>query len=432
MQNFMLEFEMNVLLVQQDILKDMQAEEDRIRELEKKRAPRRWWTRQWILRREDLGEYKNIFRELQAEDPDSLKQFIRMDFNVFTEVLERIRPRITKITTNWRPPLSPGLKLLTTLAYLSGGSAYRHDMFHNRMPHNSMCLVVKEVCDAIAEEYESEVIVCPTTQEEWREVAKGFQKKWQFPHCLGAIDGKHVAIKKPDNAGSMYYNHKGWHSIILMACVDSDYKFIWYEVGSNGAASDSQIFRDCDLFDRIRDGTLNMPDDDPLPNDDTPKPYYFISDDALALRTWLMKPHGSRHLSWDQRIFNYRLSRARRIVENAFGILAQRFACLLTTMRQQPQNVATIVRACVCLHNLLRIKKEPLLPRVVDQEDSNHEFQPGFWRRHANMVDMEENVRGTQDERQARKLRSYLTQYVNSPAGSVPWQNRMVRRPADQ
>ena len=73
MQHFMLEFEMNMLLVQQDILKEMQAEEQRIRELEKKRSPRRWWVRKWVTRRDTLGEYKNIFRELQAEDPDSLK-----------------------------------------------------------------------------------------------------------------------------------------------------------------------------------------------------------------------------------------------------------------------------------------------------------------------------------------------------------------------
>ena len=100
-----------------------------------------------------------------------------MEYTVFTEILERITPRITKLTTNWRVPLAPGLKLLTTLAYLSGGAAYRHDMFHIRMPHNTMSLVIREVCDAIAEEYESEVVVCPRTQEGWREVAKGFQKR---------------------------------------------------------------------------------------------------------------------------------------------------------------------------------------------------------------------------------------------------------------
>ena len=69
-----------------------------------------------------------------------------------------------------------------------------------------------------------------------------------------------------------------------MAAVDADFKFIWYEVGTNGSASDSQIFKECDFYDAIHDGSLNMPEPECLPNDDTPKPYYFISYDAFALK----------------------------------------------------------------------------------------------------------------------------------------------------
>ena len=150
----------------------------------------------------------------------------------------------------------------------------------------------------------------------------------------------------------------------MATVVDHDYKFIWYEVGTNCAASDSQILEDCNLYDALHAGQLKMiPEDDNLPNDDTPQPYYFISDDAFALKTWLMKPHLSRHLSWDQHIFNYRLFRARRIVENYFRILDQRFGCLLSTMRQGQETVAAIVRAAVCLYNLLRMKTPPFYHR---------------------------------------------------------------------
>ena len=84
-----------------------------------------------------------------------------------------------------------------------------------------------------------------------------------------------------------------------------------------------------------------------------------------------MKPYAHRDQTWDQRIFNYRLSRARRIVENAFGILAQRFGCLLGTMRQAPETVAVIMRAAVCLHNLLRIRCPRISPGIIDCEDAN-------------------------------------------------------------
>ena len=71
----------------------------------------------------------------------------------------------------------------------------------------------------------------PTTPIQWRPIAEGFMRRWNFPHTLVAIDGKHVAIKKPPRSGTLYYNYKGFFSVILLAMVDHDYKFIWCDVG---------------------------------------------------------------------------------------------------------------------------------------------------------------------------------------------------------
>lgn len=48
----------------------------------------------------------------------------------------------------------------------------------------------------------------PPTEEEWMEKAEHFWKRWQFPNCLGAVDGKHIAITCPPNFGSVYFNYK--------------------------------------------------------------------------------------------------------------------------------------------------------------------------------------------------------------------------------
>ena len=94
-----------------------------------------------------------------------------------------------------------------------------------------------------------------------------------------------------------------------------------------------------------------------FPGDDWPVPYFLIGDDAFSIRTctWLMKPFNGLGLPDNQRIFNYRLSRERRVVENAFNIMFNRFGCLLTTMNQNKDTVTSIELACCVLHNIMRI-----------------------------------------------------------------------------
>ena len=137
----------------------------------------------------------------------------------------------------------------------------------------------------------------------------------------GALNGKYIATKAPAKSGRVYHNYKGFFSIILLGLVDAEYKF---------------IFNTSERLEALEGDTLGLPPPEVLPGDDRPIPYFLIGDDAFALKTWMMKPFSARNLSLEERIFNYRLSRARRIVENAFGILANRFQCLLSTLQVEP------------------------------------------------------------------------------------------------
>ena len=71
----------------------------------------------------------------------------------------------------------------------------------------------------------------------------------------------------------MYYNYKGFFSVVLLALGDADYKFIWIGTGGDGHQSDGQLFGDSDLKQCIDNQTINFSDDDPLPNDDKDTPY---------------------------------------------------------------------------------------------------------------------------------------------------------------
>ncbi|CAH1248880.1 HARBI1 [Branchiostoma lanceolatum] len=274
---------------------------------------------------------------------------------MYDELLARVGRRLSKEDTFMRYPLEPGLKLALTLHHIISGNMYASMKFAWRVPHNTISVIVPQVCEAIIAEYMDQVMVCPSTPNQWHQIADRFLQKWNFPHTCGAIDGKHVACRCPENSGSMYFNYKGFYSILLFAMVDADYKFIWADIGGLGSASDAQVFNGSELKECIEDGTIDFPDPEPLPNDTQDVPFFIIGD-AFSLRTTLMKPYSRRCMSREERIFNYRISRARRVVENAFGILSNRFQVMPTTMKHQPSTVKLIVTTCVVLHNLMRIR----------------------------------------------------------------------------
>ncbi|XP_030758023.1 uncharacterized protein LOC115883754 [Sitophilus oryzae] len=134
---------------------------------------------------------------------------------------------------------------------------------------------------------------------------------------------------------------------------DAKYKFIYCNVGVNGRTSDCGVFRESGLFKAMSSGNLLFPLNRPLPGRMLEVPYVIVADDAFPLSARIMKPFPCRGLTYEQKVFNYRLSRARRIIESAFGILANRFKILLNPINLNAEKVEIITLACVALHNYL-------------------------------------------------------------------------------
>jgi hypothetical protein len=397
----------------------------RERNREIQRQQRRWWVKPWIERRVLLGQYDTLMRELQRECQGDFVHYLRMEPAMFREILLRVGPRLEKSRLR-RQPLEPGLKLAITLRYLVTGNSYKNLQYAFRVAHNTICMFVPEVCQALIDEYQDEVFAFPTNPDEWRDVAGKFGRIWNFHHACGALDGKHVAIRRPNKSGTLYFNYKGFFSIVILALVDADYKFMWADVGAQGSASDCQVFNHSPLLQALEDGTLHMPNPEPLPNDDTPMPYFIVGDDAFPLRTWLMKPFSNRGLTNEERIFNYRLCRARRVVENSFGILAHRFRCLLGTMQQSPERAKLCVMATMCLHNLMRLRYPVLQNMDVDANDQQGNHIPGAWRNDRVLHEMHHVAGANAANRDGKRFRVYLKHYYNSDTGRVPWQDLMI------
>ena len=189
-----------------------------------------------------------------------------------------------------------------------------------------------------------------------------------------------MTLRPPIGSGSTYFNYKSSFSIVLMTLVDADYKFLWVDVGCNGRISDGGVYDGCCLQQALSRRSDMFPDAAPCLGDQRPLQYYIVADDAFPLQENMMKPFSHKDMIHQHRIFNYRLSRARRVVENAFGILSNRFCVFFTKIALEPAKVTEIVLATCALHNMLR-EEIGTAPGVADVEDpQTHHVTTGSWR----------------------------------------------------
>ena len=244
---------------------------------------------------------------------------------------------------------------------------------------NAVSHIINGCCNALVDELVPVFVKTPSSEQEWLEISKKFETRWNYPHALGAIDGKHVTIRKPSNAGSYYYNYKHTHSIILLAIAGPEYECLYADVGSNGRVNDSGVWNKSSLLQAIQNGSVKLPKDDALPVNGVIAPYVFVGDDAFALKKFMMKPYPQQNLTADKRVYNYRHSRARRISENLFGILANRWRIFLTTINLEPKHVENIVLSALALHNML-IKNPAYRPgNLADTLLEDGEVLEGEW-----------------------------------------------------
>lgn len=167
-----------------------------------------------------------------------------------------------------------------------------------------------------------------------------------------------------------------------MGICDGDYKLTYVDIGVNGRHSDGGVFKNCTFAKALNNNLLHIPLPNPLPDRNTPVPYVLVGDDAFAMQRHLLKPYAVRNLTGTQRVFNYRLSRARRIIENVFGIMSAVFRVLRSRILLSPAKAGQVTKACVVLHNFLITRNQ----RVYAPNGSFDRFLPngtlmeGNWR----------------------------------------------------
>ena len=376
---------------------------------------------------------------MQLGDHESFFKYFRMSPTLFENLLAVVAPLILK-SDEKREPVSPAERLSVILRYSSTGDSHQTIAFSYRLGHSTVNKIIAETCQAIWTALSPVYVKGPSTVAEWQDIAQEFWEKWNFPLCIGALDGKHVRCQCPTNTGSLYFNFHGWFSIVLMALCSARYSYLLVDIGAIGSASDGGTFAASGMKDALYNGSLSLPEDTYLPNTDKKCPYVITADDAFPLGCHVMKPFGGKYLEHQKQIFNYRLSRARRVSENTFGISTARWRIFKRPINAIPERCVNITKAAVALHNFLMLN-ETSLPRherrycppgFIDAEDKDANVMPGGWRSEVERDTGHQPVPigkgGNAAKKSAREVRELYKDFFNSPMGAVPWQNEYVNK----
>ncbi|XP_050545824.1 uncharacterized protein LOC126908041 isoform X2 [Daktulosphaira vitifoliae] len=313
----------------------------------KKRVNRKWWVHPINSERLLNGAFYNLYNLLRADNAKFFNYF-RMSPSTFDELFNNIKTNIMRQDTVMRSAIPAEEMLAVTLRYLSSTNSLQDLHYEFRIGRSTLCGIIRIVCLKIWEVMHDECIPTPN-EEKWLEIAEGYQQRAQFPHCIGAIDGKHIEVIKP---------------------------------------------REPNLINGIQ----------------IPIPYAFVGDEAFGLSTNLLRPYSGKCLPVNKRIFNYRLSRARRHVECAFGILSNKWRIFHRPIDVDVELAIDIVKCCCVLHNFVRTR-------------DGYNFEDSLTVTGMQDIELDNNFNVN---RSINRYRDALANYFSSELGQVPWQMEKI------
>ena len=293
---------------------------------------------------------------METFQPNDWLENFRMSRERFACLCDKLRPVIACQDTYFCKCISTEKRVAVTLWCLATPTEYRTLAHLFGIARSTVCMIVHNTCKAIVDVLIKEYIRFPVGQD-LKDVVSGFENKWGFPQCAGAIDGSHIPISAPELNHTDYFNRKGWYSMLVQAVVDHEYLLRDICVGWPGSVHDARVFVNSLLYKRItEDNILDSSGRTILGRN---IPICIVGDSAYPIQPWLMKPFtDDSTLTHQQKHFNYRLSRARIVAECAFGHLKARWRRLSKRNDMITDHIPTIITATCILHNICEIHHE--------------------------------------------------------------------------
>ncbi|KAH7951591.1 hypothetical protein HPB52_010452 [Rhipicephalus sanguineus] len=229
------------------------------------------------------------------------------------------------------------------------------------MSESTLHEVVDRVADfleAVAPKY----LKMPLTEEEKQQTSVCFEAIAGFPNVLGAMDGTHIRTRCPNKkVKASFVDRHDTPTYTLQGICNADRLFLDVFCGPPGRCHDSNVY---DLsFVSAK-----------LPVICEAGRFHIIADAAYPLREYIMTPYRDHgHMTAEEKRFNYRLSRTRVRIENAFGVLKSRFRQLLYLEFHTPERSTKFMLACCVLHNICIMNGEQDLDDESGTDDSSDE-----------------------------------------------------------
>uniref|UniRef100_A0A3B4BQI8 DDE Tnp4 domain-containing protein n=1 Tax=Pygocentrus nattereri TaxID=42514 RepID=A0A3B4BQI8_PYGNA len=278
---------------------------------------------------------------------------VGMRQDTFTYLCNHPRPQLERQRTCYRAPLTVEQRVAVTLRRLSTNIEYQSILHLFGIGISTAHTVIQEVVSAIVRILKPLLIKVPKGNH-LRNIVNGFRDKWGFPQCAGAD----------------YYNRKGYYSILLPGVADHKLMFWDISVGCPGKVHDSRVFGNSSIFQKGQSSKHFPPWSEGFQG--VSVPVSIVADTAYPLLPWLQKPYPEgQGITQDQRMYNYRLSRARMCVERTFDRLKARWRCLLKRNGHSINVINKVVAACCTLHNLCQSRGEELDPMLLENVDDD-------------------------------------------------------------
>ncbi|KAI8490525.1 hypothetical protein Bbelb_317930 [Branchiostoma belcheri] len=169
--------------------------------------------------------WNNVVFDPAFDDQEWYRRF-RMTKATFLRICDDLEPHLARKNTRMRDAIPVTHRVAVAIYWLASGDLFRTvaDLFGLSTP--SVSNIVHDFCQVVVENLLPRYLSWPKG-ETLRQIVHGFEQRWDFPQCAGAVDGTHVEVKAPSESPTDYFNRKGYHSMVLQAVVDFCYRRCW-------------------------------------------------------------------------------------------------------------------------------------------------------------------------------------------------------------